>query len=281
MTTVAYPPDRPLSVGEVLDLAFRIYRATVAKCLLFATCAVIAGQLPGVYALVKGRGQPLTASGMAAIAAMTQDRVWDALYIVGVLLMLIFYGAMLLREHALSTGATVGGELEAAVRRAPAMIGLFILFALGIVACVLPWVLTDGMLRVLLVVVVLLLLTYAVVAVSCALTILCLEGTGPATSLARSWRLTAGSFWRLSMVYTVALIILLALELVIGAVGAFVVAVVAHGDVASIGIFAQVLAIILEALLLPFYGALALAVLADLKVRKEGADLAQRISATA
>ena len=37
----------------------------------------------------------------------------------------------------------------------------------------------------------------------------------------------------------------------------------------------------LGALVTPFYGALALAVLADLKVRKEGADLEQRISATA
>ena len=45
--------------------------------------------------------------------------------------------------------------------------------------------------------------------------------------------------------------------------------------------FADVFVIALGALVTPFYGALALAVLADLKVRKEGADLAQRISATA
>ncbi|HVN46505.1 MAG TPA: hypothetical protein VMT66_14845 [Steroidobacteraceae bacterium] len=281
MTTVAYPPDRPLSVGEVLDVAFRIYRATVVRCLLLATCAVIGGQLPSVYALVKGRGQPVAASGMAAMLTLAQDRVWVALYIVGVLLMLTFYGAMLLREQTLSTAGRAGGELEAAARRAPAIIGLCILLGLGGAACVMPGFLAEGMLRALLLLIALLVLSYAFVAISCAVTILFVEGAGPATSVARSWRLTAGSFWRLSMIYTVALIILLALELVIAAVGGFVVAVLAHGDVASISIFAQVIAILLEALVLPFYGALALAVLADLKVRKEGADLAQRLSATA
>jgi len=45
--------------------------------------------------------------------------------------------------------------------------------------------------------------------------------------------------------------------------------------------FAEVVGVVLGALATPFYGALALAVLADLKIRKEGADLEQRISATA
>jgi maltodextrin utilization protein YvdJ len=99
--------------------------------------------------------------------------------------------------------------------------------------------------------------------------------------LARSWRLTVGSFWRLSIIYTVALIVLVALYAVSGAVAAVLAAVFAHGDVAMVTAFTQVIGIILGAVATPFYAALALAVLADLKVRKEGADLAQRISATA
>ena len=45
--------------------------------------------------------------------------------------------------------------------------------------------------------------------------------------------------------------------------------------------FAGVVGVALGALATPFYTALALAVLGDLKVRKEGTDLEQRISATA
>src|SRR5215831_5359346 len=283
MSTVPYPPQRQLSFGEVLDLTFRIYRETFVKCLFFATCGVIAGQLAGIYALVKGHSlaQGPAAAGMAGMMAAMQDRVFDALYIAGLVLTLIFYAAVILRQRAIITDGEVGGELSAALRRVPALIGLLLLVALASVACLVPVFATSGALRMVLGFAVAVLLCYAVVAISCAQTILLVEQAGPAASLARSWRLTAGSFWRLSIIYTVALIILIALYLVIAAVAGFLAGVLAHGDVAMVTAFAEVIGIILGALVTPFYGALALAVLADLKVRREGADLAQRISATA
>ena len=286
MSTVPYPPQRQLSVGEVLDLTFRIYRATFVKCLAFATCGVIAGQLAGIYALIKGRSLPQApgAAGMAGMAGMLgamQDGVIDTLYILSVVLTVIFYAAVTLRQYAIITDAEVGGELSAALRRLPALIGLLLLVGLAFVACVVPALVTGGALRLLLVVAAVVLLSYGVVAVSCAQTILLVEGAGPAASLARSWRLTTGNFWRLSLIYTVALIILIALYLVTASVAGFLAGVLGRGDVAMVTAFFEVIAIILGALATPFYGALLLAVLADLKVRKEGADLAQRISATA
>jgi hypothetical protein len=204
-----------------------------------------------------------------------------ALYIVGVVLTLIFYAAVLLRQRAVITDGAVGGELAVALRRAPALVGLIILIGLGLLACWVPALVTSGALRGLLILAALVVLSYALVAISCAMTVLLLEDAGPAASLARSWRLTTGSFWRLSIIYTVALIILIALYMVIAAVAGFLAGVLAHGDLAMVTAFAEVIGIVLGALATPFYGALALAVLADLKVRKEGADLAQRISATA
>jgi hypothetical protein len=265
----------------VLDLTFRIYRATFVKCLLFATCGVVAGQLAGIYALAKGRTLPQGSAGVAGMLAQMQDRVFDALYIVGLVLTLIFYAAVILRQRAIITDGPVGGELTAALRRTPALIGLLVLVVLACAACCVPAWVTSGALRALLAVAAVVVLSYGVVAISCAQTILLVEDAGPAASLVRSWRLTTGSFWRLSLIYTVALIILIALYLVIAAVAGFLAAVLAHGDVAMVTAFAEVIGIILGALATPFYGGLALAVLADLKVRKEGADLAQRISATA
>ncbi|HZC85795.1 MAG TPA: hypothetical protein VE266_02265, partial [Steroidobacteraceae bacterium] len=179
------------------------------------------------------------------------------------------------------TDGTVGGELTAALRRTPALIALAVLAALAGAALFLPAWATGGTLRALLIIAALVVLSYGIVAISCAQTILLVEDAGPAASLARSWRLTTGSFWRLSIIYTVALIILIALYMVIAAVAGFLAGVLAHGDLAMVTAFAEVIGIVLGALATPFYGALALAVLADLKVRKEGADLAQRISATA
>lgn len=281
MSTVPYPPQRQLSVGEVLDLSFRIYRVTLVRCLLFATCGVIAGELAGIYALIKGGPTTRGAGGVAAMLAELRDPTFVTLYIVGLVLTLLFYAAVLLRQHSIVTAGTGGAELPAAVRRLPALIVLLVLVGVGFGLCFLPAVLAGGALRALLLTAAAIALCYAVVAVSCAQTILLIDGEGPVGSLGRSWRLTAGSFWRLSLIYSVALIILLALYAVIGAVAGVLAAAFAHGDVAMVTAFAQVIGIILGALATPFYAALALAVLADLKVRKEGTDLAQRISATA
>jgi hypothetical protein len=56
MPNIAYPPRRPLSVGEVLDLTFQIYRASVLRCLLLAAVGVVLGQTATIYTLAKGRG---------------------------------------------------------------------------------------------------------------------------------------------------------------------------------------------------------------------------------
>jgi hypothetical protein len=281
MSTVPYPPRRQLSVGEVLDLSFRIYRVTLLPSLLFATCGVIAGELAGIYALIKGHSLPRGSGAVGSMLAQLHDPTFVTLYIVGVVLTLLFYAAVVLREQAIITTGHAGGELATALRRIPALIGLLVLVAIGVGACFVPGAIAGGVLRALLFIAAGLVLCYAVVAISCAQTILLIDGEGPASSLARSWRLTTGSFWRLSIIYTVAIIVLIALYAVIGAVAGVLAAAFAHGDIAMVTAFAQVIGIILGAVATPFYAALALAVLADLKVRKEGADLAHRISAAA
>src|SRR5579863_5315102 len=97
MTLIPYPPQRQLSVGEVLDLTFRIYRATLVRCLLFAACGVLAGQLPNIYTLARGR--PLAHGGMDLLRAQMQDPAIGTLYLVGALLTAVFYAAVLLRQR--------------------------------------------------------------------------------------------------------------------------------------------------------------------------------------
>jgi MFS family permease len=281
MATLAYPPQRPLTVGEVLDLSFRIYRATAVKCLLFAALAVLAGQLANIYTVLKGRPMVKAQGAWQAMLAQFVDSTMIGLYIIGAVLTAMFYAAVLLRQRRIISEGTVGGEVATAARRLPALIALAILLVAGLAACFVPSWLTVGALRALFALAGVIALCYGAVAVSCAQTILLLDETGPVDSITRSWRLTAGSFWRLSLIYTVALIILFVLYAVIGAIAGFLAAVLGRGDVAMVTAFTEMVAVALGALATPFYGALALAVLADLKVRKEGADLEQRISATA
>jgi hypothetical protein len=281
MTDALYPPRRPLSVGEILDLTFRIYRATLLTCLLFAALGVIAGQLANIYTLLRGRPLARGPDALQVALAQLRDPGVDLLYLVGAILTVVFYGAVLLRQRAVLSERALGGEVTAAMSRVPAVIGLGLLAIFCCVLCFVPALVTGGGLRVLLAFLGILLVSYLFVAISCAQTILFVDGAGPLASFKRSWRLTTGSFWRLSVIYSVALVILFALYAVTAGVAGFLAGVLGRGDFAVVTAFAGVVGVALGALVTPFYTALGLAVLGDLAVRKEGADLEQRISATA
>jgi len=273
MADIQYPPARPLSVGEVLDLCVRIYRRTLVKCLVLAGLAVLAGQLPNIYNLAHGR---YLVKGMTAF----RDPVYDLMYVLAILLSTVLYGSVLLRQHALITGQPQGGELRAALRRVPAWIALLLLCGLGFG---LPFALLSAVLHsvVFATLCLVVAVTYFGIAFSCAWPLLFVKGAGPLQSLERSWQLTRGSFWRLTGLYTVAVLILCAVGLVFGVVSVSLGVIIGHGDVLLAGSTASLLAVAGGALLAPFYTGLALAALGDLRVRREGADLEQRIAATA
>jgi len=273
MADIQYPPARPLSVGEVLDLSVRIYRRTLLKCLVLAGLAVLLSQVPALYNLAHGR---YLVKGVNAF----RDPTFDLIYLLSILLSSALYGAVLLRQHALISGQPAGGEIAAALRRTPAWVGLLFLFGLGLG---IPFALISAVLHsvVLASVCVLLAIAYFGIAFSCAWPLLFVKGAGPLQSLARSWQLTRGSFWRLSGLYTVALLILAAVWLVFGVVSVSLGVIIGRGDVLIAGSTASLFAVAAGALLAPFYTGLALAVLGDLMVRREGADLEQRIAATA
>jgi hypothetical protein len=277
MNTPLYPPQHPLSVGETLDLTFRIYRATLAKCLPLAALAVLVAQLPTLYLLLSGRGL------MQSMTVTVHDAKYDVIYILSVLLSLALNAALLLRQHRLSAGQPMGGELAAGLRRVPALLVFVILAVLAVSACGVPLVALAGgkVLGALGVLLFLIALSYVIVSLSSGYAILVLAPLGPLASLRRSANLTRGSFWRLTAIYSVALVILVVLYFLLGVASSFIVAVVAHGDLAMFTAAYAVIVIALGSIAVPFYTAVQLAVLGDLTVRREGADLAQRISATA
>jgi hypothetical protein len=276
MPNIAYPPGRPLSVGEVLDLAFRIYRATVVRCVLLAGLGLLASQLWRLYALA--RGLPVTS--LPSMLKLLRDPTVFALYLTGALLQVILLSAVLLRQYRLISGPDPGGDVGAATRRLPAIIGLGILVSLTCGACFLP-VLLGGALRPLFVLIALVAVSYVMVALLSSQTILLTEGAGPLASYQRSWRLTRGGFWRLSVIYFITAVILIAMYLGLAIVVAALAGILGRGDVAVMTASQAVLGVALGALVAPFYTALSIAILGDLKVRKEGTDLEQRIAASA
>ena len=277
MATFLYPPQRPLSIGEVVDAAFRIFRVTVVKCLPFALIAVIAGQLPNIYYLLSGRGL------VQSVFTSSRDPAWVLLSLVGSLAGVVLWSAILLRQHALATGreSAAAQELAAALVRLPAMVLLGILTLVAIGCWFVLGLLFSMPVRAVVWVLMLVPASVVMVGLSAGWTALLLSDRGPLASLAYSWRLTSGSLWRLTAIYTVAVFIVIAIYFVLGLLTMLVSVLLARNDVTLVAAATQTLVVILSAVVTPFYCALALAVFGDLRVRKEGTDLAQRISAAA
>jgi hypothetical protein len=275
MPDILYPPSRPQSVGEILDSTFRIFRATVLKSLPYAALALIAGQIPNVYYLLTG--------GVQAIIAESYSPLWWVLYCVGLVVSLMLWSAILLRQHAAATGDAAAGSaaFSTVLRRLPALVLLWILITAAVGLCLLPARAFRPPAEYGVGTALLIPATYVTVALSCAWAAFLLAGKGPLASLAYSWRLTSGSFWRLSLIYSVALVVIIVLYVLSGVLAAALALPFAHGDVAVITAVSTVVVVILGAIGTPFYSALALTVFGDLSVRKEGTDLAQRISAPA
>jgi len=279
MANITYPPPRPLSVGEVLDLTFRIFGSTLVKCLLFAILAILASQASNIYVV-------LTRGGSVAQALLNQshDPVFWVIYVVGALLAAVLYAAIFLRQHRMITAGAAGSEFAAATRRLPALVLLSIVSGLIFVVPVFAISAGVGAGGGSLMWIGLLLLIpacYILVQLSASWAALLIGGAGPFEALARSWRLTYGSFWRLTLIYTVAIIIIIVAYFLLMLIAGAIAAVFGRGDVVVFMAAYTVVIVAMGALLAPFFTALQLAVFGDLSVRREGADLAQRISASA
>jgi hypothetical protein len=274
MSAAFYPPTRPSSVGEVLDLAFRIFKATLVKGLPYGICAVVAQWLPNIYDLSRG------ATTHAVLDSSQPARV--VIFAIGVLLALVAWSALLLRQRALIEHRPTSMVLEIgeSLRRLPSFFLATMLF-LGIVAggfallTVLPPQYRVG-LRFMLIV----LGMYLAVLLSCTWPAVLLARQGPLGALRQSARLVRGNWWRIAAVYAVGAVVVVVVSILVGALITAIVSSLGAGITVSTSVFMEV-ATALGAVMAPFAGALLLAIFGDLRVRKEGTDLQQRIAGLA
>jgi hypothetical protein len=270
MSSALYPPARPLSVGEVLDLVFQIFKATVVKGLPYGICAVIAQQLPNVYAL---------ASGVTVRQALSAGQpIGVVLFAVGVLLALVAWSALLLQQRAIieQRPTSIKSELGEALRRLPSFFVATLLFLVVVGSGAVLIMVVPPQYRTGVRIPGEILSLYLAVLLSCTWPAVLFAGQGPLGALRQSARLVWGNWWRMAVVYVVGAAVVIVVSVLLGALIAAIVSSLGAGIPVMTSVFTEV-ANVLGAVTAPFAGALLLAAFADLRVRKEGTDLKQRI----
>lgn len=237
---------RPLSVGEILDAAFGVYRR------IFGTLVAIAIICEGLPAVIQIY---LQASG----GVMTAPWLWLVAVVLGAVGGLVAAGATL---RAISE-TYLGGVAEVTPALRFALTKAWRLFVAGLA-------------RYLVMLVAMLLLIFPGIIVACGYAVVAqvavLEDDlrAPTNALGRSWHLTKGFKWRAFGLYVIALVIMYVPFVAAGMISAAIPGIFAS---ASAKLLLLVGAQLLSLALYPIFACVFTLFYYDLRVRKEGFDL--------
>lgn len=271
MSATLFPLSRPLSVGEVLDAGFRLFRATVLVCLPFASLGVVAGQLPGFYSVIRG-GTP----GAAAF----HDTGWVVLYACSTLLTLFLVGAIFVQQHRMGAGEPRGLRfaLRDTLRRMPALFALVLLLVAAAGAAAVLVMLLGGAIGLIWAALLCTLpLVYAAVSLLFAWPAVLIDKRTALAALRSSAQLVGGHRLRTALVMLAALGALLVFYSIAIVLGLIVATLLGSTDLAVVAAVTTLMLVVLGAVGVPFYTALIIAAYEDLKLRRQGADLERRI----
>lgn len=270
---MAIQPTHPQGVGGVLDTAFQLYKASLAVVWPISLLLALVGMPPTVYWMISGRPVPDAGSIGANVGfTMGFDPADPAGSIIGLIsgvLTMWTMSALYLKQRAVGVDEQLGiGEaLKMALRRLGPLVGASVLFILAVVVG-LVLLIVPGLIL--------------MVSLMMYMALLLFEGRGAVDSLTASHKLVWGNWWRSSAILTVALILVIVIFIALGVVAVIVApfAGLAMEDVMMVGLVSElVFNAAFNVFLMPFFTAVMIALYWDLKLRKEGGDLAARVNA--
>ena len=264
-------PASPQTIGGVLDDAIKLYRASFRACWPVAAATAIIGGALSIYLLLHLLGSvSVVFNPRAPLQALRVYRQPEVLliWVAGAAVRIAAYGAMLIYQNALAEGEGTPSMRDAL----NAMLGRLVP---ALLATLLWWVvITVGFILLLVPGI------YFMGALCLWPACLFVGGAGPLASLKQSSELIAGYWWRTTTILTVALILIMVLSSVAGAlVGALVP--IFHRDLVAMQLALQGVAVVVSVFTLSAMPAVLVAIYRDLKLRREGSDLAARLGALA
>jgi len=287
-------PSAPHSIGGVLDDAIKLYREAFAKSWPIAFCGRLLIAVPGVILGLRFRSLSVAGNPQAVLAEFKSPVVWLS-YLVLILVALGFYNALLVQVDgwANSRPGPARQSVATGFRLVPrtillAVIMFAVLFAGGLVVGILVAflaksasspVVTSLITSVILIPFVLIAI-YAWGRVFLSNVALVVEDAKATDALKISWSLIKNHWWRTATIYTVAIVIVAVFYVVIGILNAILVAMLGAFSFATL-VLSQLVTIAGGTVFMSFVPAVLLSMYYDLKLRKEGTDLAGRVNALA
>lgn len=271
MPSVLYPPSRPQAIGEVLDSAVRIFKATLLKVLPFSVLATVAGQLQNIYIILSGRNiRPFSNS----------DPGWWAVYLLGTIVGAALINAIIVRQGAIATGSESVSmtALKEGLRNVPAVVLMGIVMAVLVGIWFVPLAVIPAAYRSWSGALLAVPAFYLLVLFLCSWPARLIDRKGPIESLRYSAHLVRGNWWRTVMVYLVVLTMIIVLSVTAGLIVGVLTQLVAARDLAVSTAVSAVMVVASGAVFVPFVSSMSLALYGDLQSRKDGADLERRIA---
>lgn len=261
-------PTRPQGIGVVLDTAFQLYKASLPVVWPISLLLTIVG-LPSTLYWMLG-DQALPARGGLGVrfgfGFDALDPLGSSIGLISSLLSLWVMGALCLKQRAVGVDESLGlgAALKMALRRLPVLFAATILVVLAVAAGVLLLVVPGLILS---------------VSLAMYMVLLLFENRGALDSVTGSHRLVWGNWWRSSVIFAVALVLIMVIFVAVGVVAGIVTPFVGSASEDIVIVSELVGTTVFNVLLMPFITAVMIALYWDLKLRKEGADLAARVNA--
>jgi len=262
-------PASPQTIGGVLDDAVKLYRASFRACWPVAAAAAVIGGALNIYLALHLLGSVVfnARNPMQALEVYRQPGVY-LIWLADITVRLAAYGAMLIYQDALAGGESTPSMSEAlGVMRGRlvwallASLAWWVVLTVGLVLLLVPGI-------------------YFLGALCLWPACLFVGGAGPLQALQQSRELIRGHWWRTSTILTVAFILVIVLSSVAGALVGGIVPVFRR-DIVDLQVALQLVTVIVSVFTLPVMPAVLIAIYRDLKLRREGSDLAARLGALA
>jgi len=261
-TATAPPQLRPLALGEILDVAIKLVRRNWRTlCVLVLVVA-----LPVAILNFLVTTSTTTYDATLDVRSPEGDgTAYDAGQVVNTLLGIALYLVVSVGCVQAVGEAYMGrrpdwrSSLRIGARRALPALGLSILYVIGLFFGV--FALIVGAI-------------FLAVRWSVAMPALVLERRGPIAALGRSWNLVGGFWWKSFGTLLIAYLLLVVLSIAFGALLGGVLAVLSAVDSLLGLVLQQAVNVVVQLFTLPVFAAVTVVLYVDLRVRKEGFDLA-------